>query len=340
MLNQVFQLVRPKNIMIKYEDISVNQNDRVLVRPLYMALCHADQRYFQGKREPSILAKKLPMALIHESCGIVVSDPTKTFSVGQKVVMIPNQPPEASGEIFYENYMKGTKFLSSGFDGFMQEVVQLPPDRLVKYDDIDDTVAVISEFVSVAAHAVERFNCISHPVREQVAIIGDGSLSYVTATVLNALFPEIKITVIGRNHEKLSMFNFVDKTYLTSEIPEDFSFDHAFECCGGAGSEYAIDDIIKYIKPQGTVILMGVSDNKIAVNTRDILEKGLTVVGSSRSGRTDFETAINIMANKRLQNRFKNIIFEDKPVQNINDIYRVFDTDLTTSFKTIFKWKV
>ena len=126
MLNQVFQLVRPKNIMIKYEDISVNQNDKVLVRPLYMALCHADQRYFQGKREPSILAKKLPMALIHESCGIVVSDPTKTFSVGQKVVMIPNQPPEASDEIFYENYMKGTKFLSSGFDGFMQEVVQLP----------------------------------------------------------------------------------------------------------------------------------------------------------------------------------------------------------------------
>ena len=43
--------------MIKYEDISVNQNDKVLIRPIYMALCHADQRYFQGKREPSILAK-------------------------------------------------------------------------------------------------------------------------------------------------------------------------------------------------------------------------------------------------------------------------------------------
>ena len=340
MLNQVFQLVRPKNIMIKYEDISVNQNDKVLIRPVYMALCHADQRYFQGKREPSILAKKLPMALIHESCGVVVSDPTKTFKVGQKVVMIPNQPPKASNESFYENYMKGTKFLSSGFDGFMQEVVQLPPDRVVKYDDIDDSIAVISEFVSVSVHAVERFNRIAHSNREKIAIIGDGSLSYTTATVLHALFPEVKITVIGRNYEKLNMFNFVDSTYLTSEIPSDFSFDHAFECCGGTGSEYAIDDIIKYINPQGSVILMGVSDNKIAVNTRDILEKGLTVVGSSRSGRSDFETAINIMSNKRVQNRFKNIIFEDKPVQNINDIYRVFDTDLTTSFKTIFKWDV
>ncbi|SUT90694.1 alcohol dehydrogenase [[Actinobacillus] rossii] len=340
MLNQVFQLVRPKNITIKYEDISINENNKVLIKPLYMALCHADQRYFQGKRDPKILAKKLPMALIHESCGIVVSDPTKTFSVGQKVVMIPNQPPQASNEDFYENYMKGTKFLSSGFDGFMQEVVQLPPDRVVQYDGIEDQVAVISEFVSVCMHAVARFDVIAHSRRERIAILGDGSLSYITATVLNYLFPEIKITVIGRNYEKLNMFNFVDSTHLTTNLPVDLSFDHAFECCGGTGSEYAIDDIINYINPQGTLILMGVSDDKIAINTRDILEKGLSVIGSSRSGRIDFERAVEMMSNKRIQNRLKNIIFEDKPIQNINDIYRVFDTDLTTSFKTVFKWDI
>lgn len=338
MLNQVFQLVRPKNITIKYEDISIS--DKVLIKPLYMALCHADQRYFQGKRDPAILAKKLPMALIHESCGVVVSDPTNTFSVGQKVVMIPNQPPEPSNQHFYENYMKGTKFLSSGFDGFMQEVVCLPSDRVVKYDGVEDQVAAISEFVSVCMHAATRFEVIAHPKRECIAVIGDGSLGYVTATVLKYLFPEIKIAVIGRNYEKLNMFNFVDETYLTSNLPPDLSFDHAFECCGGTGSEYAIDDIINYINPQGTIILMGVSDNKIAVNTRDILEKGLSVIGSSRSGRADFEKAVAMMSNKRIQNRLKNIIFEDEPVQNINDIYRVFDTDLTTSFKTVFKWDI
>ncbi len=35
-------------------------------------------------------------------------------------------------------------------------------------------------------------------------------------------------------------------------------------------------------------MLMGFSDNRVAVNTRDVLEKGLTFVGSSRSGREDF----------------------------------------------------
>ena len=67
-----------------------------------MAVCHADQRYYQGKRDPKILNKKLPMAMIHESCGTVISDPTGTYEVGQKVVMIPNQPPMQSDEEFYE----------------------------------------------------------------------------------------------------------------------------------------------------------------------------------------------------------------------------------------------
>lgn len=52
--------------------------------------------------------------MIHESCGTVISDPTGTYEVGQKVVMIPNQSPMQSDEEFYENYMTGTHFLSSG----------------------------------------------------------------------------------------------------------------------------------------------------------------------------------------------------------------------------------
>ena len=40
------------------------------------------------------------MAMIHESCGTVISDPTGTYEVGQKVVMIPNQPPMQSDKEF------------------------------------------------------------------------------------------------------------------------------------------------------------------------------------------------------------------------------------------------
>ena len=49
--------------------------------------------------------------------------------------------------------------------------------------------------------------------------------------------------------------------------------DHAFECCGGDGTGPAINDLIRYIRPQGTILMMGVSEYKVNLNTRDALEK-------------------------------------------------------------------
>lgn len=338
MINYVYQLVSPKVFSVKYTDLSLN-SDRVIIRPNYMALCHADQRYFLGQRDIKVLNKKLPMALIHECCGIVQFDPTGTFKPGQKVVMIPNTPIRKNPVIF-ENYDKGSYFLSSGHDGFMREFVDLPIDRVVPYNDVPDAVAAITEFISVCVHASTRFDLAAHEIRDSIGIWGDGSLAYSVANVLKLRFPNSKLYVIGMDRRKLTHFSFVDKTYLANSIPEDFHIDHAFECCGGEGSSYAIDDIIRTINPQGTVMLMGVSENKVAINTRDILEKGLTFIGSSRSGRADFEKAVELMENTDFQRRIKIIISEDEPVKSIKDIIRVFGNDLTTPFKTVFKWDV
>ena len=88
------------------------------------------------------------------------------------------------------------------------------------------------------------------------------------------------------------------------------------------------------------MVLMGVSEYKVNINTRDVLEKGLTLVGSSRSGRADFEKTVEMLSNKKFERRFKNIIYLEEPVRNIQDIHRVFATDLNTAFKTVFKWEV
>ena len=91
MLNAVYQLKRPRQFEISFQDITLD-NEQVIVRPTYLSICNADQRYYQGTRGEEILKKKLPMALIHEGIGKVIYDPTGTFEVGQKVVMIPNLP--------------------------------------------------------------------------------------------------------------------------------------------------------------------------------------------------------------------------------------------------------
>ncbi len=338
MINYIYQLIRPGVISVKYEDVESKCD--VIVRPLYMAVCHADQRYYRGMRDIDKLKNKLPMALIHECVGEVVFDPQNKFDKGQKVVMIPNVKSKIDDKNIYENYQKGSAFLSSGKDGFMREFVNLDADRLVSIENIPLQFAAISEFISVGIHALGRLIKNANKNMNSFGVWGDGSLAYVVSCIIKQTFPNAKLCVVGRDPYKLSQFMFADETYFSDNIPENFCIDHAFECAGGEGSFYAIDDIIKYINPQGTVMLLGVSENKVAINTRDVLEKGLKLIGSSRSGREDFEKAVEFLGDPVFQNRISRIIYEDEPVSSVSDIHRVFETDLKTPFKTVFKWNL
>ena len=107
---------------------------------------------------------------------------------------------------------------------------------------------------------------------------------------------------------------------------------------GGEGSFDAINSIIENIKPQGNVILMGVSEYKGAINTRDILEKGLIFVGSSRSGREDFIKAAEFLQQPRIQSAFELILRYAGDVSSIQDIHQVFKEDQSMPGKTVFKW--
>ena len=44
MINQIYQLIKPKFINVKYNEENLNDKDKIVIRPNYMALCHADQR--------------------------------------------------------------------------------------------------------------------------------------------------------------------------------------------------------------------------------------------------------------------------------------------------------
>lgn len=337
MINHVYQLVAPKTIVVKFEDTDIE--NKVLIRPRFMGLCHADGRYYWGNRDPKVMRRKLPMALIHECVGEVLFDPTGTFEVGEPVVMIPNIPGEPSDEI-YENYATGSCFLSSGVDGFMREVVAIKQDRVVSAKGVDLNIAAITEFLSVAVHAVSRFDIAAHSQRRRIAVIGDGSMGFAVACALSVLMPDSELVIVGQHWDKLSLFSFAAERYLNDQLPESLSFDHAFECAGGQGSESAIDAVISHIKPQGTLMLLGVSERPVPVFTRNVLEKGMTLVGCSRSGRRDFEKAIELMRRVDVQKRLNQIIFLDKPVCCVADINRVFTTDVQTPFKTVFEWDI
>lgn len=339
MINTVYRLRSPRRFEIAFSEL---EPEGVIVRPTHLSICNADQRYYQGTRDLKVLSEKLPMALIHEGVGQVVFDSTGSFGIGDRVVMIPNIPAE-SDDYIAENYLRSSRFCGSSCDGFMQEYYRLSPERLVALPEgIDLDVAAFTELVSVSIHAVTRFRSIAHSRRESIGVWGDGNLAYITSLLLKKLLPDSRIYVFGIDRGKLSDFSFADGAYLTTRVPAGLSLDHAFECVGGSGSPVAIEQIIDLIRPEGSIAIMGVSEYPVPVNTRMILEKGLRMFGTSRSGRADFARTVELYRQHPevpvLLSRLVGSVVE---VDTFPDIKKAFETDIRKAFgKTVLHWNI
>ena len=336
MINIVYRLKSPKFFEEAIDEIEL---DGVVVRPTYLSICQADQRYYQGSRPSEVLEEKLPMALIHEGIGEVVHDASGEFEAGDKVVMIPNTPQ--GEDVCRANYSYSSKFRGSGFDGFTSDLIKLEPDRVVRLpDDFNPAVSAFIELITVAYQGITKFSELALTPKEVLGVWGDGNLGFITALLLKEKFPDSKVIVFGKHLENLNLFSFADGIYQIHNVPDELVIDHAFECVGSSASQSAIDQIIDLINPQGIINLFGVSEYPIPVNTRMILEKGLTVQGNSRSDRQDFIGVVETLRqNPQLFEYLEKLVTNICEITTLNDLKEAFDIDHNSHFgKTILKW--
>jgi len=341
MLNQVYRLVSARQFEVQTVTETVTSND-IIVRPKYLSVCHADQRYFTGNRPQAVLRQKLAMALIHEGVGEVIVDPQGQFKPGALVTMIPNTP-EQTDNVIQENYLPTSKFRSSGYDGFMQEYVCMKRDRVIQLpSNFDPEMSAFLEMVSVGVQGLTRLTTVMDADDRRIGIWGDGNLGYITAVLVKQLFPESQLIIFGRHQSKLDYFSFADQTYLVDAIPATLQISQAIECTGGRGSELAIDQIINHLRPMGTAILMGVSEDPVDIDTRDLLAKGITLRGTSRSSRADFEQAIALLAASPVtRERLQSLIGLTRKVRTVQDITEFFESNLSHCWgKAVMAWEV
>ncbi len=338
MIGRIYRLTQAKKIEMFQRELTVGEDD-IIVRPTYLSICAADLRYYFGHRNKEAMAKKLPMALIHEAVAMVCYDPQKQFKKGQSVVLIPNIQGQGFAEI-KANYRPTSTFLSSGKDGFMQDLISINRDRVVLVPSNVDQVQVyaLSELLSIAYNAISG---LPRSPRGALCVFGNGSVGFVCALALKYTYPNLPLIVIGTNPHKLQYFSFADERYMFDSIPPTLSFDMAFECVGGAGVEDVFDEIIDHILPQGIIALLGVSENRIPINTRLILEKGLTICGYSRSEKEDFEAAVKLISEyPEVAMRIYTIISRTIDVKSISDLMLAFEQAQNADFKTLMNWKV
>jgi len=300
----------------------------VVVEPSVASICHADLRYYTGNRRKEVLAKKLPMALIHEGIGRIVKD-SGSLGAGQRVAIVPNMPGHLRRRIAAEqccpvckndpggNYCHNGEFLGSGVDGIAQSRLVIPEECAIPVpQDVPDEIAVLTELCSVSYQALRQVEPRLH--QAQIAVFGDGPVGYLTAAVLHRMFhvEKERLLVFGAIPEKLRQFEFA-----TQSLVQEYDFakkgrvcDMAIECTGGMFSESAINQAIDLLRPRGCLVLMGVSEQRVPINTRDVLEKGITVIGSSRSCYKDYPPVLAAMKDPSFRAMLRKLIPADRRI--------------------------
>ncbi|MCR8636507.1 alcohol dehydrogenase catalytic domain-containing protein [Paenibacillus radicis (ex Xue et al. 2023)] len=317
-------------------------NGQVVVEPSVGSICHADLRYFTGQRRPEALALKLPMALIHEGIGKIVESKSPALKVGQRVVIVPNIPgyllngvaPESCCPVCQEgkgeSYCYHGRFLGSGVDGIAQSRVIVPAACAIPVpDEVPDEIAVLAELCSVSYQALSNVAAQIEHTPARIAVFGDGPVGYLTAAMLHHCFgvSQDRLQVFGAVPEKLAQFDFASRALVQEcEFTSLELFDIVVECTGGRFSESAINQAIGILSPKGHLILMGVTEERVPINTRDLLEKGITIIGSSRSSSADFQHVLRVMSNPTCQDTLRKLLPEQAVPINCSE-------DFTTSMK-------
>lgn len=330
MIKQVIRLVRPGLFLPCFEVENPAPED-ILIRPRYLSICAADQRYFQGNRPPEVLEKKLPLALFHEAVGEVLHDPSGELLPGTFCVMLPGGMESAEDK---SNYKRGAFFRSSNADGFCQEVMSLKRGELIPVCGEPAWFYVFTELVSVCCQALRRLEDVTRLTDStRIGIWGDGSMAFVMALTAAHLKPRCPLYVFGKHDDKLLNFSFADRQINIADRRDHTSVDVAVECVGGAGAQSAIAQAVDRLSPTGFLLLMGVSETPPNVPTRLILEKGLTVLGSSRSTRRDFECAVRLIDKAGFKNSLLKIVSAQKSFSTASELIDIFNEDKHLPYK-------
>jgi len=329
--SKVFEVIGPYRMRERREEIADLPERCVLLRVMLTGVCHADLRYVSCSRPPHILRERLPLPVFHEGIARVVEvgDEVHNFSRGDLVVVVPNIPcyihdPEKYPDIYRacescrpggpgENLCRDVKFLSSNAPGLSRTFLIHPASCIFKLPSgIPEEIAVLTEPLTVIKRAIELAGV---NYNSRVAVLGGGFMGFITAATLSLI-----VGISRRNLLVTDIFDFKLEKFKDfadilnvkeTPIPKDFlsSYDIAFECAGGKAAESTIEQALSLLSPGGTCMLIGVSEEKIPIKTRTLLEKGLTLRGTTRSAAIDYPEVLKWLQRKDFAEVLRRIIY-------------------------------
>lgn len=257
--------------------VPVPTETQSLIRIIYASVCSTDREILKGYR-PDFKG-----IMGHEFVGSVEASHDPAW-IGKRVVGELNA---GCGHCIYcrtgrEKHCLERKAIGiHSKDGCFGEYMTLENHLLHEIPDrLPSDVALLTEPLAAALDIPRRVHL--NP-EHSVAIIGDGRLAYLIASVLRLYGADL--TVIGKHPEKLKHFADFGKT--VTETAQTFEV-----VVEATGSPSGLELASRIVRKQGTIVLKSTYAGKTSVDMSYFVVNEITLVGS-RCG--PFEPALRLL---------------------------------------------
>ena len=292
----------------------------VVVRVRSCGICGSDLHFFHGALPPPAVCPG------HEISGEV-------YEVGQGVDLHPGdrvavEPLVVCRECVYcrtGDYQLCRRFqlLGAMVDGGFADYVRVPGYAVFPLPaTVDCEVGALTEPLAVTVHAVRLA-----PVRlgQRVLVLGAGTIGLLAvATARAAGATDVWIT--ARHPQQRAAATALGASRVFTDPADggtlaaaahEHPVDVVIETVGGTAD--TLTDAVQYVRPGGTVTVLGVFSTMPTVNALSLLMKEIRVVGSLTYGRpdpqADFEIALQLLAAD--PERYRPIITHRVPLDDI-----------------------
>jgi len=273
-------------------------SDEALLRVRRVGICGTDLHIFQGHLDHRVPKRGI---IGHETFAEVAEAPAGSgFARGDRVVV---EPVSFCGTcracVMGATYLcYGLKVLGVDLPGGMQEYWRVPTARLLHVPPtLGDDHAALVEPLAIAVHDVRRAQVQAD---DAVLVFGGGPIGTLIAMV--ARHRGARVAVVEVNPYRLDILKgfgletvgpAVDVARFVDAWTEGTGVDVAFEVTGNPVAVRAVTDVVRV---WGTVSIVAIHAEPMAVNLYRMFERELTMHGSRLYAREDWEEAIRLAA--------------------------------------------
>jgi len=267
-------------------------------------LCHSDVGLLEDEGWLALLAKQ-PITIGHEVAGVVaeVGEGVTGWKVGDRVGVCPTTEAGAPGYAF-----------DGGFAAKMAvddvALVRIPDNVSFAYGAAGTDAGMTSHHAVMATGGVTKGT--------KLGIIGFGGLGQIGARVAVLAGAEVYVAEIneavwdnaraaGVKDVRKAVTDFAD---VGLDVIVDF-----------AGFGVTTADAITTVRPGGKVVQVGMGRLESTINTRDLITKAVTLVGSVGGTKEDVQGVYDVLATGELDPVVSEITFDDIPdgIQRLAD---------------------